>query len=95
MTPAHCSECGKDMSSTMNDIEKAYEQGRKDERERSIAVIKDYGSRMSELQIEMIGTAHNDCKQMLAYDMSSRLIAVKHIQNALATPTEPLPVDKN
>ena len=21
MTPAHCSECGKDMSSTMNDIE--------------------------------------------------------------------------
>lgn len=54
---------------------------------RCVAVVKDYGERMSKLQIEFIGTAHDDCKQMLAYDMHSRLIAVKHITEALTHPT--------
>jgi len=54
------------------------------ERERYIEVVKTYGVKMSALQQEMIGTAHDDCKQMLAYDMHSRLIAVKHITEALS-----------
>ena len=57
------------------------------ERERCIGIVKDYGESMSKLHQEMIGVAHEDSKIMLAFDMHSRLIAVKHITEKLTQPT--------
>lgn len=55
------------------------QKARAEERERCIKVVEDYGKSMSKLHSKMIGTAHKDSKMMLAFDMHSRLIAVKHI----------------
>lgn len=55
------------------------QKAREEERERCIKIVEDYGKSMSKLHSEMIGTAHEDSKMMLAFDMHSRLIAVKHI----------------
>jgi hypothetical protein len=63
------------------------QKAREEERERCVAIVKEYGVKMSALQQELIGTAHDDCKQMLAYDMHSRLIAVKHITEKLSNPS--------
>lgn len=49
----------------------------------AVAIVEDYGKRMSELHEEMIATSHEDSKMMLAYDMHSRLIAVKHIKEKM------------
>lgn len=55
------------------------QKAREEEREKCIKIVEDYGKSMSKLHSEMIGTAHEDSKMMLAFDMRSRLIAVKHI----------------
>ena len=55
-------------------------------REECIAIVEEYGKNIQKLHEEMIGTTHEDCKQMLAYDMHSRLIAVKHILKYLSNP---------
>lgn len=55
------------------------QKAREEERERCIKVVDDYSKSMSKLHSKMIGTTHEDSKMMLAFDMHSRLIAVKHI----------------
>lgn len=55
-------------------------------REECIAIVEEYGKNIQKLHEEMIGTTHEDCKQMLAYDMHSRLIAVKHILKYISNP---------
>jgi len=51
--------------------------------ERIVGEINKYGNRMSELHEEMIAKAHDNSKIMLAFDMHSRLIAVKHIKESI------------
>ena len=55
------------------------QKAREEEKERCIKVVEDYGKSMSKHHNQMIGTAHEDSKMMLAFDAHSRLIAVKHI----------------
>ena len=68
------------------------QKAREEERERCIKVVDDYGKSMRELHNKMIGNAHEDSKMILAFDMHSRLIAIKHItekmnQSELDQPT--------
>lgn len=55
-------------------------------REHCIAVVKEYEKNIQKLHHEMTGTTHEDCKHLLVYDMHSRLIAIKHILQALSNP---------
>jgi len=55
-------------------------------REHCIAVVKEYEKNIQKLHHEMMGTTHEDCKHLLVYDMHSRLIAIKHILQALSNP---------
>ena len=67
------------------DIEKALTQTRKDALREALEVVRDYEKRMTELHNKMIGITLETSKIMLAYDMHSRLIATKHIKEALTT----------
>lgn len=73
--------------------EQELQKAREEERERCIKVVDDYGKSMRELHNKMIGNAHEDSKMILAFDMHSRLIAIKHItekmnQSELDQPTD-------
>jgi len=48
-----------------------------------VKVVDDYEQDIKKLHHRMMGTAHDDCKEMLAFDMHSRLIAIKHIKEKL------------
>jgi len=48
--------------------------------------VKEYEKNIQKLHHEMMGTTHEDCKHLLVYDMHSRLIAIKHILQALSNP---------
>ena len=52
-------------------------------RESLVKVVDDYEQDIKKLHHKMMGTAHDDCKEMLAFDMHSRLIAVKHIKEKI------------
>jgi len=64
------------------------------EREVCIEIVKTYRTNITKLHEEMVGTTHKDNKHFLAYDMHSRLIAIKHILEALTTPQEGLQHNK-
>lgn len=55
-------------------------------RENCIAIVKEYEKNIQKSHHELMGTTHEDCKHLLAYDMHSRLIAIKHILEALSNP---------
>ena len=61
--------------------------------EECMRVVEEYGQSMSRLHEEMIGKAHEDSKMMLAYDMHSRLISVKHIKEKLLSLLSPTPAE--
>jgi len=52
-------------------------------RDSLVKVVDDYEKDITKLHHRMMGTAHDDCKEMLAFDMHSRLIAIKHIKEKL------------
>jgi hypothetical protein len=52
-------------------------------RDSLVKVVDDYEKDITKLHHRMMGTAHDDCKEMLAFDMHSRLIAVKHIKEKI------------
>ena len=45
--------------------------------------VEEYSKGIAKLHDRMIGSTHEDCKMMLAFDMHSRRVAIKHITKRL------------
>ena len=58
----------------------------REEREECIKEVENYGEAMRDHLDGLIGKSHRDCREMLVYDMQSRLIATKHITEMLTPP---------
>lgn len=75
------------IANVMEAVDKEIERVRDETLIEAVRVIEEYGESMSKLHSKMIGDAHEDSKMMLAFDMHSRLIAVKHITKKIASIT--------
>lgn len=85
--PTNTTMSGFKLDCDVNFVIDFIEQELKKEREEIIEIIDKYGKDISKLHDDCIATAHEDSKMMLAFDMHSRLIAVKHIINTIKNRT--------